>query len=234
MASLRKVVVPFLLMGLLIVAGCGNEERIEVPKQSVSVVDGDTIKVKMKKKEETVRLLFVDTPEINHPNFGKQPLGDEAKAFTQKLINEAKKIELEKEETKRDKYGRFLAYLHVDGKLLQEELVKEGFARIAYVEQPDAKYLEELRKAEQEAKRKKVGIWQWDSYTKKDGFHVEALKNERNIFVASKNSDVYHPIGCHVVKDIKPENLMYFYSEQEAMKTNRHRSGVKECWSSYK
>ncbi|MBA4602492.1 thermonuclease family protein [Thermoactinomyces mirandus] len=230
---MRKFAVWGLLLALLAVAGCGNEEITEVPKQAITVVDGDTIRVRLKGKEETVRLLLVDTPETNHPEIGKQPLGEEAKEFTQKLIHEAKKIELEKEETKRDKYGRFLAYVVVDGKLLQEELVKSGFARIAYVEDADAKYLDKMKEAEQKAQQKKVGIWQWDDYSKRDGFKTESLKKERNIFVASKNSDVYHPIGCHVANDIKPENLIYYYSEQEAIKDNRHRSQVKECWEAY-
>ncbi|MGA8942952.1 MAG: thermonuclease family protein [Thermoactinomyces sp.] len=222
-----------LLLAIFAVAGCGNTEKTEVPKQAVSVVDGDTLKIRLKEKTETVRMLLVDTPETNHPEIGKQPLGEEAKAFTQKLIQEAKKIELEKEETKRDQYGRFLAYVILDGKLLQEELVKSGFARVAYVDNPDAKYLDRLTEAEQEAQRKKIGIWQWDDYSRKDGFRTESLKKEKNIFVASRNSDVYHPIGCHVANEIKPENLIYYYSEQEAIKDHRHRSQVKECWDDY-
>ena len=233
MSRFKKLSIWGLFVALLVVAGCGDDERTEVPKQSVTVVDGDTIKVKLKNKEETVRLLLVDTPETNHPQLGRQPLGDEAKAFTQQLIEKANKIELEKEETKRDKYGRFLAYVHVDEKLLQEELVKSGFARVAYVDDPKAKYLDELNKAEQEAKRQKAGIWQWDSYTQKDGFKVEALKNETNIFVASKNSDVYHPIGCKAVEEMKPQNMIYYYSEQDAMKDKRKRSQEKECWDHY-
>ncbi len=232
-SELRKLAVWGLLLAIFIVAGCGNGEKTEVPKKSVTVVDGDTLKIQLKGKTETVRLLLVDTPETNHPEIGKQPLGEEAKAFTQKLVHEAEKIELEKEKTKRDKYGRFLAYVLVDGKLLQEELIKGGFARVAYVEDDDAKYLDRLKKAEQEVKQKKVGIWQWDNYSRKDGFQMESLKREKNIFIASKNSDVYHPVGCHVAEDIKPENLIYYYSEQEAIKDHRHRSQVKECWDVY-
>lgn len=231
----KSVAVWSLLVATLMMAGCGNSddqtEKTEVPKQAITVIDGDTIKIKLKKKEETVRLLFIDAPETNHPELGKQPLGEEAKTFHKKLIDQAKKIELEKEETARDKYGRFLAYLRVDGKLVQEELLKKGLARVAYVDQSDAPYLDELKKAEQEAQQNKLGIWQWGQYSRKDGFHVEALEKETTIFVASKNSDVYHPIGCHVVKEIKPENRLYFYSEQDAMQTHRHRSEVKECWS---
>lgn len=230
---LKKIALWMLMAALVIAGGCGKEEKAEVPKQAISVVDGDTLQIRLKGKTETVRLLLVDTPETNHPEIGKQPLGEEAKAFTQKLIQEAGKIELEKEETKRDKYGRFLAYVLLDGKLLQEELVKSGFARVAYVENADAKYLDKLTEAEQEVKQKKVGVWQWSDYSRKDGFKMESLKGEKNIFVASKNSDVYHPVGCHVADDIKPENLIYYYSEQEAVKDHRHRSQVKECWDNY-
>jgi micrococcal nuclease len=231
--SFKKLSIWGLLVALLMAAGCGNDEKVEVPKQSVTVIDGDTIKIKLKNKEETVRLLLVDTPETNHPQLGKQPLGEEAKAFTKQLIEKAKKIELEKEENKRDKYGRFLAYVHVDGKLLQEELVKNGLARVAYVDDPKAKYLEDLNQAQKEAESKKAGIWQWDQYVQKNGFKVESLQDETNIFVASKNSDVYHPIGCKAVKDIKPDNIIYYYSEQDAMKDKRKRSQVKECWDHY-
>lgn len=74
--SFKKLSILGLLVALLIAAGCGNDEKVEVPKKSVTVIDGDTIKIKLKNKEETVRLLLVDTPETNHPQLGKQPLGE--------------------------------------------------------------------------------------------------------------------------------------------------------------
>ncbi|RAL24400.1 hypothetical protein [Thermoflavimicrobium daqui] len=49
-------------------------------------------------------------------------------------------------------------------------------------------------------------------------------------FVASVNSDVYHPANCKVVDKIKKENRIYFKTEEAAKKSGRHRSDVKECW----
>nr|WP_281250291.1 thermonuclease family protein [Virgibacillus proomii] len=33
----------------------------------------------------------------------------------------------------KDKYGRLLAYVYVDGKSVQETLLKEGLPRVAYI-----------------------------------------------------------------------------------------------------
>ncbi|WP_335342408.1 thermonuclease family protein [Polycladomyces zharkentensis] len=213
----------------LMLSGCseGKHEvkRVAIPVDSVTVIDGDTIKVKMNGKEDTVRLLLVDTPETHHPRLGKQPFGEEAKRFTERMIENAKTIELEKDVSERDKFGRFLAYVYVDGKSLQEELLKNGLARVAYVYQPNVKYVDEYEKIQKEAQKKGVGIWQWENYVQKDGFHREAVG-----FVASKNSDVYHPADCDVVNEIKPENRIYFMTEQEAQASGRHRSQVEKCW----
>jgi micrococcal nuclease len=215
---------------LLILSGCSqgknDEKRVEIPVDSVAVIDGDTLKVKMNGKEDTIRLLLVDTPEINHPRLGEQPLGEEAKQFTKQMIENAKTIELEKGGPGRDKYGRFLAYVYVDGKSLQEELLKNGLARLAYVDQPHVKYVDQYEKIQKEAQLKGIGIWQWKNYVQKDGFHKEAVG-----FVASKNSDVYHPADCDVVKQIKPENRLYFMTEQDAQASGRHRSKVEKCWA---
>lgn len=222
----------WLFLTLFLAAGCGNDQAIELPKRSIQVVDGDTLKAIVKNRQETIRLRLVDTPELNHKENGKQPLSEEAKAFTQKRIRDAEKVTLEPdEEMGRDPYGRMLAYIHVDGKLLQEELVENGYARIAFADQSNSKYLEGLKQAEKKARSQKAGVWQWQGYVRNDGFQPEALKNERNLFVASKNSDVYHPIGCHVAQEIKPENRIYYTSEAEAMKDHRRRSQVESCWA---
>lgn len=58
----------------------------------------------------------------------------------------------------RDKYERLLAYVYIDGKSVQETLLKEGLARVAYVYEPNTKYIDQFRKDEQEAKSEKLFI----------------------------------------------------------------------------
>ncbi|MED3554246.1 thermonuclease family protein [Cytobacillus praedii] len=58
-----------------------------------------------------------------------------------------------------DKYGRLLAYVYMDGESVQEKLVEEGLARVAYVYPPNTRYLTEFEKAQQNAKDKNIGIW---------------------------------------------------------------------------
>lgn len=229
----------------MVVVGCGSNETadkentLEVEASQVEVIDGDTIKVrweqKGKMKQETVRLLLIDSPELNHPKMGEQPYGEDAKKFVEQMLKNAKNVTIEKDQTTRDKYNRFLAHVYIDKVSLQEALLEKGLARIAYVQEPNVKYLQDYKRAEQEAKEKGVGIWSVKNYAQKDGFHPEVMKDNANDqskgkFVASKNSDVYHPEGCHVVKDIKVENRIYFDDEEEAKASGRKRSKVEGCW----
>jgi endonuclease YncB( thermonuclease family) len=52
----------------------------------VEVVDGDTIKVTLHKKEEQVRLIGVDTPETKHPSKPVECFGPEASRFTSSTL----------------------------------------------------------------------------------------------------------------------------------------------------
>lgn len=71
---------------------------------------------------------------------------------------------------KTDRYGRALGYIFIDGTLLQKTLVSEGLARVAYVKEPNTKYLPELEKAEVQAKSKHLGIWSIPGYVTDKGF----------------------------------------------------------------
>lgn len=123
-------------------------------------VDGDTARFIIKNKEYSTRFLAIDTPETVKPNTPVQPFGKEASNYTCSKLKSAKKIVLEYDNnaTKEDKYGRRLAWIFVDGDLLQKELVSKGYAKVAYL-YDDYKYTNILKKAEKNAKNKTLGIW---------------------------------------------------------------------------
>lgn len=157
-----------------------NSNRFSVPL--LYVVDGDTIKVKINGKEESVRFLLVDTPETNHPRLGVQPFGPEAKAFTKKLLSTSTVL-LEKDVSERDKYGRLLMYVYTpDGRSVQEELLKNGLARVAYVYAPNTKYVDTYYRIQKDAQKRGVGIWSVENYAQEDGYHPNVItKHESNI-----------------------------------------------------
>lgn len=146
----------------------------QIPVKLVSTTDGDTIRVMYNGKDEPVRYLLIDTPETNHPRLGKQPFGDEAKERNRELVNSGNlTIEFDVGE-KRDKYDRLLAYVYVDGKSVQETLVREGLARVAYVYPPNTRYLTPYEEAQNLARSEKIGIWSVEDYATDSGFDSQA------------------------------------------------------------
>ncbi len=117
----------------------------------IEVTDGDTMKLSDGK---TFRLYGVNAPEV------KEPLFEEAKAFTQNLILN-KEISFEQEENyKEDKFGRMLGYVIVSGVNLNIELMRNGLARVVlYEKRAKIKYQDELLTAEKEAREKRLGVW---------------------------------------------------------------------------
>lgn len=149
-----------------------------IPVELVKTIDGDTIKIMYEGKEQNVRYLLIDTPETNHPRLGRQPFGQEAKVRNQELLQKGRlEIEFDIGE-KYDKYGRLLAYIYIDGKSVQEQLLREGLARVAYVYPPNTRYLDEYKHAEQQAKEDGIGIWTLEDYATDRGFDSEAYPSE--------------------------------------------------------
>lgn len=138
----------------------GNEKSTKTISQSKfylceRVVDGDTIIID---NNEKVRLIGVDTPETVHPNKPVEFFGKEASAFTKRMV-EGKKVRLEYDWEKKDKYGRTLAYVYLDdGTFLNAEIIKQGYG-FAYTKFP-FKYLEEFRQYEMEAIENRKGLWE--------------------------------------------------------------------------
>lgn len=120
-----------------------------------SCVDGDTANFIYYSEKRAVRFLAIDTPEKGSEEFGVR-----ASDFTCDKLLDARIIELELDPNSslEDKYGRLLAWVWVDGKLLQETIVLNGLAPVAYL-YGDYKYVDDLKAAEFLAKQNQINIW---------------------------------------------------------------------------
>ena len=88
--------------------------------------DGDTCYVTIDGKNQKIRLLELDTPEISKPKCDAElELGLKARDFVNDLIKNAKTIEF-KTDYELDYFGRILSYLIIDGKDVSALLVKNG------------------------------------------------------------------------------------------------------------
>jgi micrococcal nuclease len=126
-----------------------------VPRHVERVIDGDTL---MLEGHVRVRLIGVDTPETKHPRKPVEPLGPEASEFTRSQV-ENRDVTLQFDRERRDRYGRVLAYVYVDGKLLNEEIIRAGFSRAETKYKFDRAMALRFLEAEAEAREAGRGIW---------------------------------------------------------------------------
>lgn len=139
-----------------------------------SVVDGDTIRIIYNGNSEKVRFLLIDTPETNHDTLGEQPYGPEAKEFTNQLFAGQDKVYLEFDVSYRDKYQRLLAYIYTqDGISVQEQLLKNGLARVAYIYDPNTKHVDRFKSIQETAQQSAKGIWSVEDYVTNRGYDKE-------------------------------------------------------------
>lgn len=162
-----------ILLFVLLLTGC---VAVDTPKQTVSyhrTIDGDTIELVISGKVEKVRLLLIDTPEKASSNTKEQPYAQEAKKRTKELLTQSKDISISFEKTQRtDKYGRILAYVFIDGQLVQDILVREGYARVAYY-RGNERYYRQLQTSEVYARDSRKNIWSIDGYVTQNGYNLK-------------------------------------------------------------
>jgi micrococcal nuclease len=135
----------------------GRSSTAKFDATVVRTVDGDTIVVAFDGREETVRVLGVDTPETKDRSKPVQCYGPEASAYTHDRLN-GRKVELETDREERDRYDRLLAYVYVDGKRFDDELLRGGYARVLIIP-PNGIHAKAMVKAELDAKKERRGLW---------------------------------------------------------------------------
>jgi micrococcal nuclease len=132
------------------------------------VVDGDTLVLENGQK---VRLIGIDTPEMHDSNklnrdaqrSGQgveaiKKMGRQSYEFTKKLV-EGKRVKLEFDVEKQDRYKRILAYAYLpDGTFVNAYLVQEGYASVMTYP-PNVKHSEKFLRLYREARENKRGLW---------------------------------------------------------------------------
>ena len=119
------------------------------------VVDGDTVVLSTK---ERVRYIGVDTPELHHPRKPVERYAREAKEFNRRLV-EGKKVRLEFDVQRYDKYNRLLAYVYLeDGAFVNAEIMRQGYAQLLTIP-PNVKYADLFVKLQRQAREAKRGLW---------------------------------------------------------------------------
>ncbi len=132
------------------------------------VVDGDTLVLE---NNERVRLIGIDTPEIHESNklnrdaqrSGEdastiKKLGQQAYKFTKNLV-EGKRVRLEFDVERYDKYKRILAYVYLEnGTFVNAEIIAQGYASVMTYP-PNVKYADLFLKLYQQARENQRGLW---------------------------------------------------------------------------
>jgi endonuclease YncB( thermonuclease family) len=127
----------------------------------VAFSDGDTIKVDMNGKTETIRFIGVDTPETHDPRKPVQCYGPAASAFTKNTITAAGsqvRLGADSLSSNRDRYNRLLRYVYLpDGTLFNQKLISDGYG-FYYPYFPFEKS-KDFEAAEKQAMAANRGLW---------------------------------------------------------------------------
>lgn len=159
----RAIVAVIALLILLAVRYFDDAQREATPAEPLAegmhaverVVDGDTI---LFAHHSVVRLIGVNTPETVKPEHPVEPYGPEATAFTRRFLSlGSARLEFDRERV--DRFGRFLAYVWVGDRLLNEELLRKGLGRWEPHFHYSAEMKARFKQAQREAQQAERGIW---------------------------------------------------------------------------
>lgn len=118
------------------------------------IVDGDTIVVSGNRK---VRLIGIDAPEMETASTQIECFATEATSFIETLLT-GSTITMVKDVSETDRYKRLLRYIYKDGVMVNDQLVKNGYAHASSYP-PDVAHQKEFKASEIQARENKIGLW---------------------------------------------------------------------------
>jgi micrococcal nuclease len=131
-------------------AGAQNAPTSRLQCEVSQVSDGDSFRCRDGRR---VRLTGIDSPES-----GQQPFGARSQQALARWLPLGSTVALEQDLAATDRYGRQLAYVWADSTLINEAMVREGWA-LLYTVPPNVKYAERLGEAQKQARAAGAGLW---------------------------------------------------------------------------
>ena len=198
-------------------------QRIKV----IRIIDGDTIEIEGGQK---VRYIGIDAPETVHPDMKVQCFGKEAAVKNKELV-EGKTVELEKDVSETDKYGRLLRYVYAEDIFVNDFLIRQGFAH-ASTYPPDVKYQDQLRAAEEEARSNNRGLWSQCDLSSQSSQPSSSSQPADCLIkgnISSSGEKIYHlPSQKYYDKTVIDEakGERWFCSEEEAVSAGWRKSKI--------
>ena len=179
-----------------------TECKVEESAICTQVVDGDTIYLD---NGEKVRFVGVNTPERGVEGYIA------SKNFVQKLcLNKEVGIDID-DAKHNDKYGRTLGVVIVDGKNVNEMLLKEGLAEVMYI--PPSEF----------------SPYNWandsthipNSYSTYSNTHTQdsssSASSDSGSYIGNSNTGKFHELSCKWGQKISEHNKVTFNNRNDAI-----------------
>jgi micrococcal nuclease len=149
---MRRTAIPALFHLLLLLLILAPGQGLCFSARLERAIDGDSLILALQDgHREEVRLIGLDTPEL------EQEWGQAAREYSRTFCSGGRlEVALDKEQ--RDHYGRLLAYVWRDGKMLNEALLEAGLAVILPIK-PNTVFARRFRAAQERAQAGQQGFW---------------------------------------------------------------------------
>ncbi len=209
--SLLTLVLSTVLASHVLADNACSSEHIDETTRIAYAYDGDTLQLSDGRK---VRLIGINTPELEHKNKTAEPFAIAAKNTLRTLFRNHKTINLRYGEEKKDHYGRLLAHgFLTDGQNIQAILLNQGLARAIAIPpntQFSACYLEQ----EHKARCNEIGLWKQAKIVQ-----AKKLNNQHTGFlfvqgkvtnISTNNRGIWLNIDHKLTIGIRPENQALF------------------------
>ena len=169
--------------------GPARPQKVEIER----VISGHSVKLD---SGERLNYAGIRTPYKN------EPFHEEARLRNQELV-EGEKVRVRYDVNDRDRKGRHLAYLSVDGQLINEALVREG---LAYVRMPPdtRRFSDRLLAAQADARKHRRGIWS------------KMPPSSEASYPGDRKYGNFHRPTCEEAGKIKRERLISFGDKGQA------------------
>lgn len=227
-----------------------NTFSVQAPKNNTytyykvtDVVDGDTIKININGKIETLRLIGLDTPETVDPRKPVQCFGREASGKAKELlIGRNVRIEKDISQGELDKYNRLLVYIYrEDGLFYNKHMIETGYAH-EYTYNTPYKYQAEFKATQKTAQQNSLGLWSPNtcngntSNIKTQTSEPEKVQQPVTTSVGTRyytssysTSKYYYPESCEGWKSLNSKYLTSFDSLQALLNAFPSRTISPQC-----